>query len=272
MLGHSDISGKLPYRRYTMYDGLPVNSAYHILQDNQGYMWFSTSAGVSKFDGKNFVNYGLEHGLPDLEVLKLYQDRSGKIWCLCLNGSVCYFENNKIYNSSNIPALKGINLGSGVISFAEALNGTKYFISITGEICILFPDMSTTRLQFPTQSHCVFQYLNNQVCLLTEHGVWQFDSASYQLIYPEYPYIGGNAFDSKLSTTDIRFFSGKNIIQCDKDGAKTITSPSPIELPTIQSFASIIMTRFGSIPNTVAYIESNHPRKAFLNSSSQVIT
>ena len=236
MLGHFDIYGKYPYRRYTMHDGLPVNTAYHILQDNQGYMWFSTSAGVSKFDGKNFVNYGLEHGLPDLEVLKLFQDRSGKIWCLCLNGRVCYIENNKIFNSKNTPTLKGINMGSGVVSFAEASDGTKYFISVSGEICILFPDMSSMSLQFPAKTACVFQYLDNQVCLLTEHGIFQFSGASYELIYPEYPYVGGNAFDSKLSTTHFRFFSGKNIVQCDKDGAKKITTYSPIDIPIIQSF------------------------------------
>lgn len=34
-------------------------------QDAQGYLWFGTLGGASRFDGLEFTNYALTDGLPD---------------------------------------------------------------------------------------------------------------------------------------------------------------------------------------------------------------
>jgi ligand-binding sensor domain-containing protein len=36
--------------------------------DSRGYVWICTNDGLSRFDGKVFTTYGLEHGLPSLWV------------------------------------------------------------------------------------------------------------------------------------------------------------------------------------------------------------
>lgn len=40
-------------------DGLTSNQVYDILQDKQGYLWFASSNGLSRYDGYAFFNYGM---------------------------------------------------------------------------------------------------------------------------------------------------------------------------------------------------------------------
>lgn len=53
----------LPVKIYLSSDGLIYEKIYSIYQDSRGFIWFTTAIGMSRFDGYNFVNYGLENGL-----------------------------------------------------------------------------------------------------------------------------------------------------------------------------------------------------------------
>jgi ligand-binding sensor domain-containing protein len=55
---------QLPFRHYGVADGLAHNQVGAIYQDAQGYLWFGTAEGLSRFDGYRFTNYGLRDGLP----------------------------------------------------------------------------------------------------------------------------------------------------------------------------------------------------------------
>lgn len=46
-----------PVTRYDVSDGLVDNNIVSITQDHQGFMWFGTREGISRFDGKTFVTY-----------------------------------------------------------------------------------------------------------------------------------------------------------------------------------------------------------------------
>jgi ligand-binding sensor domain-containing protein len=52
------------YRNYTIKDGLPANLIFDLSEDKDGYVWIATSGGLSRFDGKNFVNFD-NHTNPD---------------------------------------------------------------------------------------------------------------------------------------------------------------------------------------------------------------
>jgi len=58
-------------KNYTSNDGLPSNNVYEVIQDNDGFIWIGTDAGLSKFDGYRFENYTLNDGLGDNEVLDI---------------------------------------------------------------------------------------------------------------------------------------------------------------------------------------------------------
>lgn len=71
---------KLPLRRFTTADGLPSNTVYCVKRDSQGFLWFCTAEGLSRFDGLRFVNYGVEQGLPDRVVTDFLETRNGEYW------------------------------------------------------------------------------------------------------------------------------------------------------------------------------------------------
>lgn len=60
---------QVPTRNYTMRDGLSHANVFRIMQDERGFMVFSTSYGVSVFDSKVFHNYTRREGLPHNAVL-----------------------------------------------------------------------------------------------------------------------------------------------------------------------------------------------------------
>jgi ligand-binding sensor domain-containing protein/signal transduction histidine kinase/DNA-binding response OmpR family regulator len=48
---------RIHFRNYTVTDGLKSNTVWTISQDEQGYMWFGTKDGLSKFDGYQFKSF-----------------------------------------------------------------------------------------------------------------------------------------------------------------------------------------------------------------------
>lgn len=112
---------------YTTKNGLPSNNCYYTAQDKKGYIWVSTDAGVSRFDGTVFENFTVDDGLPDNQILQLHEDSKGRMWFLSLSGQLSYFYNGKIYNEQNNKQLKGLNFNAVIVSFFEDSKGRIWF-------------------------------------------------------------------------------------------------------------------------------------------------
>src|SRR5487761_2617729 len=67
-------------RLYTTADGLSDNYVFNTYQDSYGYLWVGTSNGLSRFDGKTFVHYGIQQGLPSMLVDVIYEDHRHRLW------------------------------------------------------------------------------------------------------------------------------------------------------------------------------------------------
>jgi ligand-binding sensor domain-containing protein len=85
-------------RRYTANEGLPSSEVYDILQDREGFIWFSTDNGVSRFNGYEFQNFGAVQGLEEPVIFYLQEDTRGRIWMQSLVGTLYYFEKDSIYS------------------------------------------------------------------------------------------------------------------------------------------------------------------------------
>ena len=122
------------YIHYDAKNGLADNYVYHAVQDHDGFLWFATEIGVSRFDGTKFVNFTTADGLPDNEILKLFVDSKNRVWMMPFKNSLCYYYKNKIYNATNDSLLSKIKLvgntfdmqedGRGNIIIAEINNVT----------------------------------------------------------------------------------------------------------------------------------------------------
>ena len=113
---------------YTTQEGLASNMVYEVLEDKQGYLWFSTEEGVCRFDGAAFECFTTADGMADNDIFGLYEDSLGKIWFLSYNGRLSYFWKDKIYNEQNDKILARLTLNSWLATMTE-IDGTYYFAS-----------------------------------------------------------------------------------------------------------------------------------------------
>ncbi|HLY69636.1 MAG TPA: histidine kinase [Puia sp.] len=81
-------------KKFTVADGLPASFTYRAYADREGYLWIATTAGLSRFDGKQFVNYGLSDGLLSLKSDGLLEDSKGRMW-VGTNAGMAEFRNNR---------------------------------------------------------------------------------------------------------------------------------------------------------------------------------
>jgi ligand-binding sensor domain-containing protein/signal transduction histidine kinase len=84
-----------PLKAYTTADGLPHNVINKIFRDSHGFLWFCTDDGLSRFDGYEFINFGIEQGLPSPVVNDLLETREGEYW-VATNGGLCKFNPNGV--------------------------------------------------------------------------------------------------------------------------------------------------------------------------------
>ncbi|MFA5973679.1 MAG: histidine kinase [Lentimicrobiaceae bacterium] len=127
--------GQNPYiRHYTTLDGLPSNTIYQIYQDSHKFLWFTSDAGVTKFDGSNFINYRKKDGLSSNDVVRIKEDSKGRIWIFSYNGSVNYIYNNIIYNSKNAPFLNSMAGKGFILDFFTGSDQTIYFYNWQREL------------------------------------------------------------------------------------------------------------------------------------------
>ena len=54
---HAQHANSIKFSRLTIKDGLSQSTVNCILQDNQGYIWGGTQAGLNRFDGYHFKIY-----------------------------------------------------------------------------------------------------------------------------------------------------------------------------------------------------------------------
>lgn len=83
---------QLALKKYTVEDGLLQSSVYSIIQDRNGYLWFGTEGGVSRFDGTRFINYTTEDGLAGSLIWCIYEDRKGNLWFGSENGGASKYD------------------------------------------------------------------------------------------------------------------------------------------------------------------------------------
>ena len=84
--------GRGHWRTYDVTDGLADVNVQDILQDREGALWFATSNGVSRYDGRTWTNLTTREGLGDNRVKAMLQDRDGVLWFGSWRGGVSRFD------------------------------------------------------------------------------------------------------------------------------------------------------------------------------------
>lgn len=85
-------------KEYTIKDGLAQSIVTGLLQDNRGFMWFSTWDGLNKFDGYHFKKYKSIQGdgssMINNRLQGIVKSQYDDIWCLTYLSKVYLFDSN----------------------------------------------------------------------------------------------------------------------------------------------------------------------------------
>ena len=111
------------YAHFDVNNGLAGSTVYCMLQDKDGFIWFGTETGLSRFDGTHFRNFGVADGLPDNEILEMFEDSKGRIWMAPFKKAVCYYYKGKFYNKDNDSTLRLIKPKAHVENITEDSEG-----------------------------------------------------------------------------------------------------------------------------------------------------
>ena len=191
------------YKHYEIKDGLVGNNVYQTVEDKEGFLWFATETGVSRFDGTSFKNFTTAEGLPDNEILKLFVDSKGRVWMMPFKNAICYYYKGKIYNTKNDSLLSHLPIKGNVTQMFEDTAHNIFMIEQTRMIVlkkngkILSTDDKKTPLYY-----CYGGGINNKLEVV----------AFLQFAPPSSLYsvnISGDKFVFKKVTDSIYFFGSK---------------------------------------------------------------
>lgn len=88
--------GQSSFQRFSTNDGLAQNNVTSIVQDQQGFLWFGTYDGLSRYDGYTFTTYHSDPkdsgSLAPGFITSLYVASNGMLWVGFRNGSIDLFD------------------------------------------------------------------------------------------------------------------------------------------------------------------------------------
>lgn len=161
-------------KRLGVVDGLLSNAITDIKQDANGYMWFGTTNGISRYDGYVFENYqtfSLSSIIPGNNfILNITNDEgNGVVWVESYNGDVFCFDikaNRFVDYGCN-----GKKLNSGPFLTSH---GTWFCNDTAGFVCVLRQGdkLLTKTLKMATSASAVLEDNTHHVWLITEKNIY----------------------------------------------------------------------------------------------------
>ncbi|MFC4871060.1 two-component regulator propeller domain-containing protein [Negadavirga shengliensis] len=117
---------KIYFEHLDMKEGLSDNTVYCILQDKQGFIWFGTKRGLSRYDGRTFRLFNKEMGKDGIGknmVYTLSEDRGGKIWLGTFSGVYIYDPDLESFSKFSLTSDKGSQIRGLISNIKTDLEG-----------------------------------------------------------------------------------------------------------------------------------------------------
>lgn len=246
-----------PVKNLSQEDGLLTFAINAIEQDAEGYMWFGTNTGLSRYDGYRFKNYTVSetpNSLPDIRVEDLKYDKQGRLWVMTEN-KLCYFIDEKFYYKDTLP---GQRKNAKITSFTIAENGHLWFTTKEKLIAL---DNTLNNIVWTSDDIKASIPLNNPVIQYEDNEgfIWIYNDDNYLLkirndevflISLEYSPPENYPFRAAHINNRHFYTSKEGLIELDQSNAKILDSPTgdskflsnirqnKLELPNNKTFQS----------------------------------
>ncbi|HAO50922.1 MAG TPA: hypothetical protein DCR35_17415, partial [Runella sp.] len=221
------------WRSITTADGLSHGTVFDLLQDQEGYVWMATKAGLNRYDGDNFKVF-TTHTTPSYAITSnqttaLYEDHHHRLWIGTESGELNLFDlqTQRFYhcfltNKKNIlPAVR-----QHIYCISEDSRGDLWVGTLTGEIYKVslpndlkkggFPDKEdfsdcvevaflNTNLASTMRVNFIKLLKNKQLVVGTQAGFGRIDYINHQYIPIKIEPIGTGRFLNIYEAPDGRF-------------------------------------------------------------------
>lgn len=98
----------MPFKNFSIQNGLSQSVVTDIFQDSGGYIWISTEYGLNRFNRFEFKNYYQTDGLSHNNVLSIHEDSEGRILVGTERGLDYLAENGRFTTLPGTEILRGI--------------------------------------------------------------------------------------------------------------------------------------------------------------------
>ncbi|MCS7035476.1 MAG: histidine kinase [Saprospiraceae bacterium] len=88
---------QVAWTNYTTRQGLPANVAYEVWQSRDDHLWFTTEAGICRFNGYEFVRPVDTSTWNGAEAFIPTEDLHGRIWFARIDGSLWYVQHDTVH-------------------------------------------------------------------------------------------------------------------------------------------------------------------------------
>jgi signal transduction histidine kinase/DNA-binding response OmpR family regulator/ligand-binding sensor domain-containing protein len=214
------------FRHYSTEDGLPQYTIMDMLQDRNGFMWFGTWDGLSKFDGYRFHNYKVRPGetyfMRSNRIERIYDDRYGRIWFKSYDGEIhCFNPNTRKF--WGVQLVRDLQKNPFMATHIDIKPSGKVWLFSEKNGCILVSDSLFNTINFDfTTGNIKAQAVNAAIedrtgnsWLLTDNGVWLVNGKNYETKPFFYENNTDNTIENQvfyagLSTDILLYFGSDN--------------------------------------------------------------
>lgn len=164
LISYLGFGQKLRFGHYTVDNGLQNNIVFATVEDSKGLLWFATSTGIDRFDGKNFVGYPLpvkDNGYTSyVSVPFILADYQKKIWAASATNIYLYNVKKDVFElpsslnkwMEKSKSITGMYAGNSGKNLLIGTNNT-FFVYATEKDKLLSPDTFNGYVRFVFQDN-----------------------------------------------------------------------------------------------------------------------
>ncbi|MCX6286637.1 MAG: histidine kinase [Bacteroidetes bacterium] len=167
------------YYHYTTTDGLASSTVYSIIQARDGFIWFATINGISKFDGKRFTTFRTNDGLNSNSIISLVEGHNGELYFGNYEKGINVLRNGRIENYCN--EIDGKSFATSYLLLVpEGKDEQKIFAYRTHGVINSISEKKHERLKThgiqtsPIYINRLEILANNEILALTPTGLYSF--------------------------------------------------------------------------------------------------
>lgn len=172
----------LSIKRYNTENGLYEGYVYSLCQDDQDFLWMGTGAGVFRFDGQRFKQYGLADSLVQEFTTASFKDSQGRLWFGHFEGGLTLHEQD----SFKKVVRQGV-LSSPIVGISESEDGAIWVASQRSGLIRVDENMQPAVFgeDFDSKTLFSFSVNGNKLLLGTDEGLLLYSYRNGKVLFDQ---------------------------------------------------------------------------------------